>query len=651
MFLVSRVPCRLPALAVAATGFFLYLLTAYPFPDWLDSPELSAAAFRLGVFHPPGSPLAVILGHLFCLWPFASPATSLLYFSALFAALALYILTRTVQDLFAALGSNDKRPGTVAAVLLGAGFMLCGGLWSQAVRTEVYTPALFLLLCSLRELVLLSVEDEKKPDRVIRAAALTGMGLCVHPLMALCAAPGFLLLSAWKPSRGLFLAPGRLLRSGIAFLLGLAPLLLMPLMAKTPVDLRWGDPTTLAGWLETVLGLTFSHSFTQAQTGDSGSTALAVVVLGLGPGLSILAALGFYPLIRKKPALALLLVVTAATSMLALALQRSVRFDNPDVFGYALPAMAAVLLLAAGGLAVAARLLAGLRSKLAWIAAALAVGALAGTVLSQNLKAADRSDCHSGRHLAIQTLDSLPHDAVALVADFNLVFALEYLIRVEGRRPDVEVFYLRDLDNARLRAGLDPGLRARLPAADSLDRGSIQKMADVRPVAVDVGPHLDDSVLPLLHPHGLLWSTTPPESPRDVAAPVCRDGTADPRTADVVAWHFFWQARAAHKLGRHDLCVARLNRARCASPHDRSIAEMASRLGLGRADCTAEPLQPGPDRSSPRPPVLPAVFLLLGLLAWALPLCSTGPRFARAWLRPAVGLAGLAGMAAVLWLA
>ena len=69
---------RLPALIVAALGFALYASTSYPFPDWLDSPELISAAFRLGVFHPPGSPLAVILGHLFSLWPCASPATSLL---------------------------------------------------------------------------------------------------------------------------------------------------------------------------------------------------------------------------------------------------------------------------------------------------------------------------------------------------------------------------------------------------------------------------------------------------------------------------------------------------------------------------------------------------------------------------------------------
>jgi hypothetical protein len=633
---------RLPALAVAVGGFILYLLTSYPFPDWLDSPELITAAFRLGVFHPPGSPLAVLLGHLFSLWPFAPPATALLYFSALFAAAALYILVRTVQDLFWALGPDDQRPGTAAAVILGCAFMLCGGLWSQAIRTEVYTLALFLLLCTLRELMLLSVENEKKPRRVIRAAALCGMGLCVHPLMALTVAPAVLVLCAWRRTRNLFLAPHQLLHSAITFLLGLAPLLLIPLMVKTPLDLRWGDPTTLSGWFETVLGLTFSHSFTEVQAEGTGLVALIAVLSGLGLGISILVALGLYPLLRKRLALALVLICTGAGSMLTLALQKSVRLDNPDVSGYALPAMAALFLLAAGGLAVATRLLAGLRPKLAWITAAVAVLSLAGTAAP-----IDRSGCHAGRHLATHTLKSLPDKAVALVADFNLVFALEYLIQVEGLRPDVDVVYLRDLDNARMRQEMDSKLEALLPTARSLNRDSIQKIADVRPAAFDLGPHLDDSVLPMLHPHGLLWSTTLPDSPPAVAAPVCQNGSADLRSADVVAWHFYWQAKAALKLGIHDLCIARLNRAWCASPLDKTIKEMAVRLGMKSPVCgSAGPADAGRP-PAPRPPLLPTLLLLLGLLAWAVPLVLRG----QAWFYPVVSLTGFLCLELVLWLA
>jgi len=654
---------RLPALAVAVGGFFLYLLTSYPFPDWLDSPELITAAFRLGGFHPPGSPLAVMLGHLFCLWPFAPPAAALLYFSAVFAALALYVLTRTVQDLFKALGPADQRPGTVAAVILGCAFMLCGGLWSQAVRTEVYTLALLLFLGTLRELVLLSVEVEKKPDRVIRAAALCGMGLCVHPLMALAVTPAVLMLAAWRPTRNLFLAPGQLLRSAIAFLLGLAPLLLIPLMVRAPVDLRWGDPTTLAGWFETILGLTFSHSFTEVQAEGTGLMTLIVILSGVGVGLSVLAALGLYPLLRKKLTLALILICTSAICVLSLALQKSVRLDNPDVFGYALPAAAALFFLAAGGLAVSARMLSRLRSRLSWIAVVLAVLALAATVLSQENKHLNRSGCTAGRRLAERALTLLPEKSVAIVADFNLAFMLEYLIHVEGIRADVGIFYLRDLDNPALRAALaraEPELEARLPGVDRLDRDSLGRLGELRPVAIDGGPHLKTSLLFMPVLKGLFWLDGPEKSPREEKLvcdalsfysdirPVCAAGVGDPRTADVATWHAYWQSLGAKELGLNDLSRILVAVAKGFSPLDRTVTDAQRRLGIPPTTvaCPVSPKPAAPPLALPRPPVLPAVFLLLGLLAWGVPLIPRG----RAWFHPLVSLAGLLCLELVLWL-
>jgi len=630
---------RLPALIIAALGFTLYASTSYPFPDWLDSPELICAAFRLGVFHPPGSPLAVILGHLFSLWPFASPATSLLYFSAFFAGCALYVLARTMQVLWRSLGPRNVLLETIVVSGLSAAFALSFGLWSQAVRTEVYTLGLFLFLCALRELLhIVSENDEKNPRRVLRAAAFCGMGLCVHPLMALCVAPSIVLLAVLKSTRGLFLAPRRLVRASVAFLLGAAPLLFLPLLVRTSVDLRFGDPTTVSGFFETVLGLTFSHSFSSPQTAV-GFKTFTVIILGLGAGLSILAALGLYPFIRRKPIAALVLILTAAASALTLALQRSVRLDNPDVFGYALPALAAVFLLGTGGLAVSARLLFNLRPGLSWIAAGAALLAMLATVLPLEWKQMNRSGCTAGRHLAVGALTHLPEDTVAIVGDFNLAFMFEYLIQVEGLRPDVSILYLRDLDNPLLRAG-------------GLDRVFLDRLSATRPVALDIGPHLEDPLLSGLRPYGLLWLASPTEpieqnQPRSFVPPVCRNDSADPRTADVVAWHNYWQAAAALTLGRRDLSATRLDAARCASPRDHNIEEMARRLDLPEKKCARSLPPPGDGPPDRRPPVIPAALLLLGLLAWGLGLLG---RNRRAWLYPTVSLVGLFCMVLVLWL-
>ena len=163
---------RLPALIVAALGFALYSCTSYPFPDWLDSPEFITAAFRLGGFHPPGSPLAVIAGNLFSLWPFSPPSVSLLWFSAVFAAGALYVLARCVQDLWRFLGPERPVVGKIVAFAATSAFALSPGLWSQAVRTEVYTLAFFLFSLALREFlaVVLSGDFENLERRGVRVS-------------------------------------------------------------------------------------------------------------------------------------------------------------------------------------------------------------------------------------------------------------------------------------------------------------------------------------------------------------------------------------------------------------------------------------------------------------------------------------------------
>ncbi len=47
----------------------IYMVLAGPTFYWLDSSEFSAAAWGLGIAHPPGHPLPSLLGRLLCLLP------------------------------------------------------------------------------------------------------------------------------------------------------------------------------------------------------------------------------------------------------------------------------------------------------------------------------------------------------------------------------------------------------------------------------------------------------------------------------------------------------------------------------------------------------------------------------------------------------
>src|SRR5712692_5416630 len=76
---------------VAALG--LYTWTLAPTVTLVDSGELIVAARSLGIAHPPGFPLYVLLAHAATLLPFGNVARRVNFASALFAALAAALFT------------------------------------------------------------------------------------------------------------------------------------------------------------------------------------------------------------------------------------------------------------------------------------------------------------------------------------------------------------------------------------------------------------------------------------------------------------------------------------------------------------------------------------------------------------------------------
>src|SRR5881392_181008 len=90
----------------------LYIWTLAPTVTLTDSGELIVVARGLGVAHPPGFPLWIILAHLASLVPLGNVAMRINFSSALFAALASAMLTLVVAEMMLAvadLGISNKR--------------------------------------------------------------------------------------------------------------------------------------------------------------------------------------------------------------------------------------------------------------------------------------------------------------------------------------------------------------------------------------------------------------------------------------------------------------------------------------------------------------------------------------------------------------
>src|SRR5438445_94838 len=154
--------------AVFLIALLLYSWTLAPTVTLTDSGELIVVAHGLGVAHPPGFPLWVILAHLASLVPLGNVAVRINFSSALFAALASAILTLVVAELMITTPylptwkkrsaqqkkkAEDSRIGQllICAPALGAGLLMAFSrtLWSYATIAEVYTLNTLLILVVL----------------------------------------------------------------------------------------------------------------------------------------------------------------------------------------------------------------------------------------------------------------------------------------------------------------------------------------------------------------------------------------------------------------------------------------------------------------------------------------------------------------------
>ena len=164
------------AALVFLVALFVYFWTLAPTVTLVDSGELIVAARFLGVAHPPGFPLYVILAHLASLLPIGNIAERINFVSAFFAALACAMLTLVVAELIgtasyvaelrrrskkAARKGRKKSPHSIVTAAddnsgwlltimpaVGAGLLLAFSrtLWSYATIAEVYSLNTFLIL-------------------------------------------------------------------------------------------------------------------------------------------------------------------------------------------------------------------------------------------------------------------------------------------------------------------------------------------------------------------------------------------------------------------------------------------------------------------------------------------------------------------------
>ena len=493
----SRASRRAAAFAAAILAC-IYALTTAPSVTWWDAGEFVAAVETLGIPHPPGTPLYILLANVWSrLLGIVERAHAVNLFSAACTALAGAAAASLV-----ARGMRSTAAGVAAAICAGT----MATVWASATEAEVYGPALLLAM-----LTLLASERAGRTGEsryVVLTAYLFALAAPLH-VTALIAAPAAVALAATAPTGELrrdiaallaaafvvsgAIGTGRWWMAGVALalligaaavfrpgrlapavvLIGVSALAFLLVRAQHDPGINQGNPATLAALLDviereqyTIAGLWPRQAPAWLQVVNFLEYADWQVALGLGPTVMptiprmamtiayiALGVVGFLTHrrtdVRSWRALAVLGLCGSLGVIVYLNLKAgpSIGYgilpdDAPheprerDYF-FAFAFWTWGLWAGLGAMSIAARWLPA--RGLVAIAAGLVI---AGLPAGLNWPAVDRRrepEASLPRGFAEALLDAAPPRAVLLVGGDNDTYPLWYLQRAEAVRPDVTV--------------------------------------------------------------------------------------------------------------------------------------------------------------------------------------------------------------------
>ena len=307
--------------------FILYLMTTSKSVPPGDSGELIAAAWNLGVAHPPGYPTFTMLSHIAGLFPVGTPAFRMNLLSALLDSLALGVLgfgaLRLLQAKSSTFITRFDKIIPITGVIGGVGLLgVSTAFWQYSNVAEVF--ALNNLLSALT--IMFMLEWVRRPTRgclLWLSSFCAGLAL-TNQLTVVLLAPGLLSMLVagilrWrremrsssdeqrlrKEGKG----PGWQLRdmaiaAGI-LVLALLPYIYLPLAARADPPINFGDPNTFNNFWRVVMRSDYG-TFSLVAGGVQGDRFQQLFFLGryfvqsFTPAGIILAILGIVWFARKQ---------------------------------------------------------------------------------------------------------------------------------------------------------------------------------------------------------------------------------------------------------------------------------------------------------------------------------------------------------------
>ncbi len=441
-------------------GFgILYAITLAPDLLPADNGEFQLVATTLGVAHPPGFPLYTMLAYLVSLLPLgASSGLMINLFSLFTSVLTLFVLYHIVHLL-----TSTHVAAITAVIALGSATTF----WAQATTANIRSltglfAALFIYtLLRFEQLVRPqlklgassgTIKSSANKDRCLILATLTiSFGITHHPSLLFIGVVGGLFVALVDSK--LILTPRRWKRPLLFGLLGLLPLLYLPLRAGSDAPGATARLATWDGFLDHVLARGFSGDLFYFTTPDllwqrfkvmenvMNFQFSPVLLWGMGMGLLLLLWHNWRLAFLLCGAFGLHTFITAT-------------YRAPQTVEYMLPAyIPAVILLGfgIGKLKSALQAMPQLTKRPAFVnrLTRLATAVFLLTAVHQTIR---HYPSYAAIHASTNTRDyvqtifaNAPKDAVIL-ADWHWFSPLRILQQVESQRPDLSIKFVPPAD-------------------------------------------------------------------------------------------------------------------------------------------------------------------------------------------------------------
>ena len=197
------------ALAVFAISFLLFVMTVAPTVAFWDCGEYIAAGHSMGVPHPPGNPLFMLMLRVSSiLLPFFKDIGYRMNFLVVLfsAATAMMVYLITVRVAIAMVGFPDtkwKRLTVYIGGIVGGLFAVTGTtFWFSAVEASEANPAMFFVAMATWLILVWAQSNDPKRDRLlILLTYISFLGIGVHMYSMIILPPVFLFIMLWDKEK------------------------------------------------------------------------------------------------------------------------------------------------------------------------------------------------------------------------------------------------------------------------------------------------------------------------------------------------------------------------------------------------------------------------------------------------------------------